>query len=224
MFRLSFYITPFIVLLLSANTQTAFAQAAPREHYYFAGFDANSYEYRWFQKKQKQSNWCWAACLQMILRTHDIKVSQKELVKQAFNDVVNRKLHSADIVSTFNDRRYKSSSNDSIYRLYVRRKYCTERELINHLHSQRPLMVGLENYQDGGHAYVLRAIYFTQDIRGNIWIDKVILVDPSPSENFIREMEWSEFLRHEPEYFIIHVIKTGEQETPTRHPLSVRRS
>lgn len=223
MFRLSFYITPIFVLLFSAYTEPTFAQVAPREHYYFAGFDNESHESQWLKKKQKDSNWCWAACMQMILRSHDIKVSQRELVKQAFDKVVNQKLHSQAIVSTFNNQLYKGES-DSIFRLRVRRKQCDEREIINHLHNKRPLMVGLKSYHDEGHTYVLRAVYFVQNIQGKIWIDRVLLVDPSPTEPFVKVMEWSEFLRFVPEYFVVHVEKTGELVAPTRHPLSVRRN
>ena len=39
---------------------------------------------------QEQSNWCWAAALQMVLAYHHVSLSQRTIVKRAFQKAENR--------------------------------------------------------------------------------------------------------------------------------------
>ena len=43
-----------------------------------------------FYCKQKQSNWCWAACNQMLLKAIDIDETQENQVLKFFKTLVNR--------------------------------------------------------------------------------------------------------------------------------------
>lgn len=150
------------------------------------------------QGAQIQSNWCWAACIQMVLNYHGLYVSQLDAVKKIYGSpYVNRPANERQILHALNG--WAPDSRGRVSGINAYGGYTSVQEIINGLSRKWPLIVGLSNPSGGiGHAYVLTGIYYSNqyDYYGNIigvLPDKVVLRDPWPQNPSKQEMSWVEF-------------------------------
>ena len=61
-------------------------------NYYIAGVPSDQFEYFTAAQqggRQRQSNWCWAACIQMVLNYHGLYITQEQIVQRVFGMQVN---------------------------------------------------------------------------------------------------------------------------------------
>ena len=149
---------------------------------------------------QMQTNWCWAACIQMVLNYHGLYVSQADVVTKIYGSTsANRPANERQILSALSGWAADSRGRYSTINAYG--GYTSIQEIVNGLSRKWPLIVGLSNPNGGvGHAYVMTAIYYSNqyDKYGNIVgiiPDKVVLRDPWPTNPSRQEMSWSEFQR-----------------------------
>ncbi len=192
-----------ISLLLGSNLN---AQSCVQygDNYYGCGVPRNEFEFMRANSvnggSQIQSNWCWAACIQMVLNYHGLYVSQKDVVTKIYGSPqANRPANETQILNALSGWAADSRGRYSSINAYG--GYTTIQEIINGLSRKWPLIVGLSNPRGGvGHAYVMTAIYYSKrfDRFGNLigFIpDKVILRDPWPTSPSRRKMSWNEFQR-----------------------------
>lgn len=152
--------------------------------------------------KQIQSNWCWAACVQTVLNYHGLSVSQIDVVTRIYGSpYVNEP---ANLQQTLNalsgwapDMRGRFSAINAV-------SGASLQEIVTGLSNKHPLIVGLNNPGSYvGHAYVLTAIYFSQQYNNygqvvGIIPQGVVLRDPYPypypyNKPDRQEMSWNEF-------------------------------
>lgn len=127
--------------------------------------------------RQVKDNWCWSACVQMVMRYNDIWVSQSEIVSRVYGD-------SYDLTATGNDM---ATALDGWRGLKVKsHKQKSIGILIDELVNHSPVIIGNEE-----HAYLLTHIYYTKDYQGDIHPFKVILINPKTAREEIRD--WSDF-------------------------------
>jgi len=173
-----------------------------RKNYFSCGVRTSDFEYMRAKSvnggSQIQSNWCWAACIQMVLNYHELNVNQKEVVTRIYGlPYVNRTAGEQQILSALTG--WAPDSRGRLSRIHAYGGYTSLRETIKTLSHKCPLIVGLSNPHGGvGHVYVLTAIYYSyrHDNAGKIngYIpDKVVLRDPWPSSPSRQEMSWREF-------------------------------
>jgi len=127
--------------------------------------------------RQQEDNWCWAACIKMMMRCHGEWMSQSDIVRKVYGESYNWTTTGNDIAEAFNGWngwRAKSFRQKSI------------QILIDELESHGPIMVGTEE-----HAYLLTHIYYTKDYTGETLPFKVILVNPKTAKEEVRN--WSDF-------------------------------
>lgn len=126
---------------------------------------------------QQMDNWCWAACIQAVLRYHDMWVSQSDIVKQVYDGSYNWAASGNRIAQSLNgwNNLYVYSYRDKSIQI-----------LIDNLIKHSPLIIG-----NAEHAYLLTHIYYTQDYWGNINPFKVILINPMTAKEEVRN--WSDF-------------------------------
>ncbi len=144
-----------------------------------------------YKARQKGQNWCWAACVQMVLKNQGLYVEQCDIVKQGFNqkNCADKPANCYTIEQAaggwnINGKRIKSAVNNSI----------TPHDLIDDLAFKYPLIIGLDMPgQNVGHAYVLTAVYFRYDSNERKRPYKVVLRDPWPSNPSRLELSWSDF-------------------------------
>lgn len=143
--------------------------------------------------RQRMENWCWAACIQMVLNYHGLHVDQSEIVSRVFGGAVDRPANGEQIMNALtgwapDSRGRKSEIFADAYNL-------DPGTVINDLDQKWPLIVGLSGArgQATGHAYVMTAAYFSQGPNGLPIIHRVVLRDPFPGYPSRIEVDASEF-------------------------------
>ena len=138
---------------------------------------------------QEKENWCWAACLQMVLYYNKVYLPQRAIVKRVFNPLEDRAASTQQMIQAINGyqkgKRLVSCWSDSIINL---------RDVIGEIQNGFPLIIGME-YQGRQHAMVLTHIFFQKDAtrEGKIIPTRVVLVDPSRPFLKERSFSWAEF-------------------------------
>jgi hypothetical protein len=190
-----------LLIQIVSNSQSCF-QIQPNVNYYSCGIPTNEFDFMRAttvnQGLQVQSNWCWAACIQMVLNYHGLNVSQMEVVTKIYGSpYVNQPANEPQILNALSGWAPDTRGRYSGINAYG--GFTSLQEIINGLSGKWPLIVGLSNPDGGvGHAYVLTAIYYSNqyDYYGNlvgIIPEKVVLRDPWPGNPSRQEFSWSEF-------------------------------
>lgn len=128
---------------------------------------------------QRKENWCWAACIQMILRYNGQYVSQSDIAARVFGDIINRTASGNQIESAFN-----GWCGYSVHSYQSKKS----RYLIEEISSGHPLIIGI-----GEHAYLLTHIYYKKTSNGLLHPFKVILINPSLGKEVV--VDWDKFYR-----------------------------
>ena len=140
---------------------------------------------------QEQSNWCWAAALQMVLAYHHVSLSQRTIVKRVFQKAENRAASIMEMVNSINGLK-KGKKVISCTSLAIRNM----QDLIGEISEGYPVVVGME-YGGRQHAMVLVQIRFQRDEQheGKINPTEVVLLDPSRRYLKTRRFPFPEFCK-----------------------------
>jgi hypothetical protein len=156
---------------------------------YCAAVLTDSFKYH--MAEQEHDNWCWAACIEMVLEYQGLNVSQTQIVKKAYGEIVNRPADCDMTTNTANGWRLGSEKIKAREVMHFDAKY-----VIDALAKKYPLIVGLNMPgQNIGHAYVLTAIYFHVDSKGKPVPDYVVLRDPWGPNPDKTSVNWFDFNR-----------------------------
>lgn len=144
--------------------------------------------------RQKQQNWCWAACIQMVLNYHGLYIKQEDIVQRVFGTQVDMPAQPTQIMAALGGwvpdtrGRYSEVVADAVN--------LDQAAIIQDLEYRWPLIVGLSAASPGqqGHAYVLTGAYYVLDDYGRPEIYKVVLRDPYPTQISRLEMTAQEFV------------------------------
>jgi hypothetical protein len=176
-------------------------------NYFVAGIPTAEFEFfaaPQFLGKQRQSNWCWAACVQMVLNYHGLYVSQEQVVQRIYGTLIDRPAGPQQILNALSgwapDVRGRYSAIHTQYGVY------SASDIVSNLSFKWPIIVGLQNPTLRiGHAYVLTAIYYSVDAYNNPIVHKVALRDPWPKSPSRQELSWQQFLARQPQFFKVWV-------------------
>jgi hypothetical protein len=136
--------------------------------------------------RQQSSQWCWAACIQMMFRVYGYDLPQALLVQQTWGGIVNMPANPTQILNALNriyvdrsGRRFRASGDAFTVNIST---------AINDLSNRSPLIVGAL-----GHATVLTALSYTHSNKGEFQITNATVRDPwpqSPSRRTLSPQEW----------------------------------
>jgi hypothetical protein len=134
---------------------------------------------------QNLSQWCWAACIQMVFRYYGFRVSQRRIVEETWGSIVNLPGRPDQILDNLNrsweddSGRAFSSSGDS----YSVNLSTVAEDLANDM----PLIIGTL-----GHAVVLTSLDYIRDVYGRFQIGAAIVRDPWPGRGrrVLSPQEW----------------------------------
>lgn len=163
----------------------------------------------YYASAQQASNWCWAACIQMILSAHDVTVSQQEIVATAFGEVVDRPGELQDIRAVLNtswvDRRGTAKRVVATPRLGPPQVA----ELSNLLTGETPVIVCYTPHDAAvGHAVIVTAVLTEATPRGEHLV-RLVVRDPWP--DFRASMGKRTMLPSEYQtIWAYYVVKVGE--------------
>lgn len=182
------------VTILLAITMVSLAQDIRQigPNYFVAGVPSQDFEYRAVDRQRSQ-NWCWAACVQMVLNYHGLDVSQEDVVMRCYGRLIDHPGGDREMFTALSG----TAPNEWGGRSYIHcQNYISSpNEITNLLAYHWPLIVGLRTGGSVGHAYCLTAIYYYTDQWNNTVPERVVLRDPWPDNNSRQEMSWNEFSR-----------------------------
>ncbi len=111
---------------------------------------------------QEETNWCWAACLEMSFSCLGNRVSQQNIVKATWGDIRNAPASPADIVKTVNREyvnnlggrfRPKAQLLDRTFTIFTNMGALAS--TYDHVAAGKPAIVGTVNSDGTGHATML---------------------------------------------------------------------
>lgn len=186
------------VLLLVLIAQVTFSQklGAVKDKYIYVGIPESEFSSIASFGKQHSMNWCWAACIQMVLNYHSIPVLQELVVKRTLGKLVDKPADPSIMFKALNGWEVDVFGNKV---LVSSNFYSTDtKEITTFLATKKPLIVGLRQQGTSiGHAYVLIGMFYETIMKNNGDISykphSVLLVDPWPGNNSIKDISWSDF-------------------------------
>ncbi len=181
---------PVFLLTLCGTAPTSWAERTQiSSNQYVVGLPSEGFKH--FAATQHKQNWCWAACVQMVLNWHGLYVNQEEIVERIYGRQVDRPAQPNQILNALTGwapdarGRYSAIQADPVN--------IVPETVIQDLEYRWPLIVGLSQPTGGGHAYVLTAAYVYQDPNQGPIIYRVVLRDPYPTNPSRIEMDMREF-------------------------------
>ena len=130
--------------------------------------------------EQQSQNWCWAACVQMVLSTKGIKVAQADVVQRTYGAVVDAP-GGADVILSRLSGWFQTRSGRTLLAASVVPGPMQEGLLYSYLKNQSPLILGV-GYPGAsiGHAVVVTAAVFKVSDAG-LELKEVVVRDPWPA-------------------------------------------
>lgn len=172
------------LLLAMFLFSTAFAQY-PQPQY----VGIPSAEMNYFAAAQKNSQWCWAASIQMVLNYYGVAILQEQIVARTYGTDPYGRLPDKpggfqEITANLNN--WSIDNRGQLYTVSAS-MYAgvpTPTILIQELRQKRPIIVGYRSGPKSAHAVVITAASFIPSLQGPI-IVSVVVRDPWPSKENI---------------------------------------
>jgi len=159
-----------------------------------AGIPSNEFEYFAAPQTdghQRQSNWCWAACVQMVLNYRGVPVTQEQVVQRIFAGAVpNVPGQPNQILTALSGWAFTRNGQPVI--LQSSPFAFDGSEIVRDLAERWPIVVGV-NMGNSGHAYVLTAVTYGVDQWNQPIFRSVVLRDPWPGNPSRIEVPWPQF-------------------------------
>lgn len=128
---------------------------------------------------QKESQWCWAACIEMICRWHGVALSQESIVERVYGGLVNWPGDDRVLTSSLNSDWVSDDGTPFTIRANVFSSALdladvSNQLVIDDLRNEQPLLVGARS-----HATVAARVDYINDAAG-LQIGRVHVIDPLP--------------------------------------------
>lgn len=158
------------------------AKLLAQEMLHYEGVSSEKMNYT--TSTQNNTQWCWAASIQMVLKYYGIYVSQEQIVRRTFGTKRNGQLPNftaSPEVITANLNKWGIDNKGQHYRVQAIWGHNAPPPylLLKEMKANRPVIIGYESEQ-GGHAVVLTAVGFVETRRGPA-IEEIVVRDPWPS-------------------------------------------
>ncbi|MCC8409002.1 C39 family peptidase [Mucilaginibacter sp. UR6-1] len=170
-----------LLIFISLCSRNSFAQLQ------YVGIPSNTFNY--YSAAQVNSNWCWAASLQMIFNYYGINIRQDQIVQRSYGsdpygNLPNWTGSIPVITANLNNSNIDNNGRTYIVQSSVYWGAPTPTFLINELQAQRPVLVGYRSGPSSGHAVVITAVSYYATPSGP-QIQTIIVRDPWPSQQNI---------------------------------------
>lgn len=146
----------------------------------------NSESFNYVYAEQENTNWCWAASIQMIFNYYGVDISQEQIVKRSYGSDPNGKLPnwagSLEII-TANLNNWNMDNQGRVYVVQSTLYYGapTPYYLVQELTAGRPMLIGYMSGPTSGHAVVLTAVTYYETMNGP-YIQSIVVRDPWPNK------------------------------------------
>lgn len=131
------------------------------------------------------SQWCWAACIEMVFRYYGHPVDQADIVSQTWGGLVNNPGRPDQILANLN--RPWRDQRGRVFRAYGDVFSANPQTAAADLAQDAPLIIGTL-----GHAMVLTGMSFLNDVRGGGSVQSAVVRDPWPGNGrrVLSAREW----------------------------------
>ena len=140
--------------------------------------------------RQRSQNWCWAACIQMVMNFHGIPVTQEAIVAKVYGETIDQPAVAEQIIYALNGWGVDMAGRPSV--IMAEPYQLDGPSIVRDLAYRWPLIVGLKG-EPVGHAYVLTAVTYRVDQWNNPIFQSAVLRDPWPGSQSRVELSWPEF-------------------------------
>lgn len=144
--------------------------------------------------RQRAPNWCWAACIQMVLNYHQVPVEQEEVVERIYGGEVDAPANLPQILHALNG--WAVEEDGQQVRVMATSFGLTPQVVLRDLGERRPLIAGLVDGYGNGHAVVLTAVYYVVDGYGQPHFTYAVVRDPWPNRPSRQTVPWGPFAQH----------------------------
>jgi hypothetical protein len=162
---------------------TALLFSVSTAHATYVGIPSNIMNY--FVADQKNSNWCWAASIQMVLNYYGVSITQPQIVARTYGLNPNGPLPNwtgsfSAITANLNNWNVDNLGKPYTVAASLNWGAPTPAVLLQELSQGRPVIVGYKSGPNSGHAVVITAANYDMSPMGPI-IQSVVARDPWPS-------------------------------------------
>ena len=184
------------------------AQIGPNE--YQAGIPSEQFVYFAAAEsagRQRSQNWCWAACIQMVLNYHGLYVQQEDIVRRVFGSTVDAPAGPQQILMALSG--WAPDQRGGMAQIQADARNLDPVTVIQDLEYRWPLIVGLTDRQgQTGHAYVMTAVYYHVEPGSAPIIYRVVLRDPYPTRESRVELTAQDFMARCTFMTRVHVLRS----------------
>lgn len=180
------------LLLLLAPAWADRSQIGPHE--YVAGVPSEQFVHFAAPEglgRQRSQNWCWAACIQMVLNYHGLYISQEQIVSRVFGQMVDAPAAPQQMMAALQG--WAPDTRGRFSQIEADAHNLDAASVIQDLEYRWPLIVGLTGRGNTGHAYVMTACYYHLEDGGQPVIYRFVLRDPYPTNASRVELSAQEF-------------------------------
>jgi hypothetical protein len=155
-------------------------------------FHAGVYTVNFSTARQKGDFWCWAACIEMVLKYHGMDVSQESMVQKIHGSLLDKGGEPLQILQALTGTGPNAAGGTS--QVYAEGYTGLYPYFVQDLINGYPLIVGLNYGTQIGHAVVLTAVSFMTDMFGQYYPMSVIIRDPWPGNAERQEIPFNLFM------------------------------
>ncbi len=152
--------------------------------------------------KQRMQNWCWAACIQMILNYHGVAATQEQIVGRTFGALADAPGQPHQILGNLNG--WGLRVDGLPLQVSANSWVLSAGQLVYDLTIDQPLLLGLSMPGMMGHAYVLTAIRY-RETGGEPLVLAAVLRDPMPGNPDRIVMPWPRIMALNPFFARVRV-------------------
>ncbi len=168
----------FLLIGLSFN-QLTFGQQP-----IYVGIKTNQFNF--FASSQNNTNWCWAASLQMIFNYYGVSIDQNQIVARSygtdeFGNLPNWTGSFQLITANLNNWNIDNRGRQYSVTASLHWGAPTPIYLIQELTAGRPVLIGYKSGPNTGHAVVITACSYIQTMNYPV-IQTIIVRDPYPNQ------------------------------------------
>ncbi|MBL4755197.1 MAG: C39 family peptidase [Flavobacteriales bacterium] len=136
-----------------------------------------------FAERQVGQNWCWAACVEMVLHYYGIRITQYDIVERTFGTDPDGNLPdwgASPSVVHENLNNWGVDNEGLPYKIRARYfpKVPSPVDFLNQLIRRKPIIVGY-NHHGSGHAVVVTGACFKINRNNFVSVKSIIVQDPS---------------------------------------------
>lgn len=154
--------------------------------------------------RQEESEWCWAASIQMVLNYDGLLVNQPEIVQRVFGRLVNHSAQAQQVMKALSG--WAPNVHGGYSRIKASPYTFGAAQIVSDLAHRWPLIVGLKLQGPKGpigHAVVLTGIAYSAGPGGIPMFRAAIIRDPWPWNPSRQVIPWQVFWSHV--MFMVHV-------------------